>query len=94
MRPASLIKYVQSTFTLHESLVKAQLSYSTFDGLNTGRAAIFRAAKELGITCPDLLKCATPSLADVQHLQERCACYLQARDDAIALLHPMVFLQN
>jgi len=39
---ATLTKFVQTTVQLHKTLVEAQLDYSTFDNVLTGRVAISR----------------------------------------------------
>lgn len=93
-RWSELTSFAETTLRLHKQLVEAQLDYSTFDNLLTGRVAIYRVVQELEFTRPGLLKVAAPTLADVQHLQQRYQAYLQARSDAIALLHPLVFLRS
>lgn len=89
---AELTRYKQTTFDLHEAAVEAQLGYNTFDDVLTGRVAIYRAANELDRTYPGLLAMRQPRLADIATLQERYAAYLQARQDAVSLLKPLVFL--
>lgn len=93
-RWSGLIRYVQTTFALHKAVVEAQLDYSTFDDVLTGRVAIYRTTKELEKTRPELLALTAPAVVDIQHLLQRYAAYLQARQDAIALLHPLVFLNK
>lgn len=86
-----LVRYVRSTFQLHQAVVEAQSDYATFDDVLTGRVAIYRTTKELKKTRPELLALTAPTVADIQHLLQRYAAYLQARQDAISLLHPLVF---
>lgn len=91
-RWSELTRYAQTTFDLHRETVEAQLSYPTFDDVITGRVAIYRAANELAHTHPGLLAMRQPRLADIARLQDRYAAYLQARQDAVNLLSPLVFL--
>ena len=90
-RWCGLVRSVRSTFQLHQAVVEAQLDYATFDDVLTGRVAIYRITKELEKARPELLALTAPTVADIQHLLQRYAAYLQARQDAIALLHPLVF---
>lgn len=88
----ALIQYHRKTIKRHQAAVEAQLGYSTFDNVLTGRVAIYRAVRELDIMRPNFLHQTAPSLADIAHLCQRYSAYLRAREDAIALLHPLVFL--
>jgi len=93
-RWSGLIRYVQTTFELHKAVVEAQLDYSTFDDVLSGRVAIYRTARELEKMQPKLLAQSAPALADIQHLVQRYDAYMRARQDAIGLLHPLVFLKS
>ncbi len=93
-RWSSLVNYAKNTFDNHLPLVESQLDYPVFNQVVTGRVAIYRAVRELGLTQPDLLKCQKPMLRQIQTLERRYAAYLQAREDTIGLLRPLVFLPS
>jgi hypothetical protein len=91
---SKLVQYSETTFRLHRELVERQLHFPNFDDVLTGRVAIYRVAKELDLTRPGFLQITAPTLADIECLAQRYADYKRAREDAINLLKPLVFLRR
>lgn len=91
IRWSSLMQYLQSTRKLHQKLITRQWAFAEADSQAAARIAIFRAAKELEITHPGLLKAKRPKLADISCLDSRYSAYSQARDEALKAISDLLY---
>lgn len=91
----NLTAQIRGTYErLREKDLQEQLAYATFDDVLSGRVALHRTAMELRYTHEDLLERTTPKVAEVHHLLARYSAYLQARQDAVNLLQPLIFVPS
>jgi hypothetical protein len=71
--------------------VTRQWAFAEADAQAPGRIAIFRAAREIELTRPGLLKSTTPNVADIVLLDSRYAVYDRAREAALARLDKLLY---
>jgi hypothetical protein len=86
-----LIDFLRKTLNLYPDLVVRQWAFADADSQNEGRIAIFRAAKEIELTHPALLKSRNPTLSDIQILEDRYLAYKNARKQALAALDELLY---
>jgi hypothetical protein len=85
-RWSTLADFRRTTVELHQELVTRQWAFADADAHAFGRIAIYRAAQEIELTKPGLLKSTSPTLSDIQHLEARHAAYTIAREQALRAL--------
>lgn len=88
---SKLVLFLQTTLAHHKDLVTRQWAFAEADAHAAGRIAIFRAAQELEITHPGLLKSTSPKLVDIALLESRYAAYSKARDEALTALASLLY---
>jgi hypothetical protein len=88
---SKLLNFLQKTRTCYQELVTRQWAFAEADAHAPGRIAIFRAAREIELTRPSLLKATSPNVADVALLSSRYAIYDRARETALAALEKLLY---
>ena len=90
-RWSTLINFIKSTAHLHQKLVAKQWAFADADKHAATRVAISRAAEEIRLLYPGLLKSKSPTLQHIQILESCYDAYSSARQQALDALSNLVF---
>src|SRR5258708_1532896 len=90
-RWSTLADFRRTTVQLHQELVTRQWAFADADAHAFGRIAIFRAAQEIELTKPGLLKSTSPTLSDIRHFEHRYAAYAKTRKQALNAVAKLLY---